>query len=248
MRNAVQRRNHKERAQPLARSRHGLLEKHSDYSLRAADHRAKKKRIKILREKARDRNPDEFNFGMMKGQVGKDGTRMGDRGNTALDHETVQLLKTQDEGYLRTILSRTRKEVERAVGSLKVRKDGDQIDILGDDGARGRKTVFVTSLSEQDGYKKDEPEDGEDEEEDLEDLDADEDDQDNIKPVKATNTQPSRTKAREKEQRKLEALKRRQQQLIIAQRELDLQRAKMSNSIGGINKNGVKFKVRERKR
>jgi U3 small nucleolar RNA-associated protein 11 len=242
MRNAVQRRNHKERAQPLARSRHGLLEKHSDYSLRAADHRAKKKRIKILREKARDRNPDEFNFGMMKGQMGKDGTRIGDRGNTALSQETVRLLKTQDEGYLRTVLSRTRKEVERVVGSLKVsRRDGDEIDILGSEGSRGRKTVFVESVEEQHAFKKDSDEDGDD----GEDSENSEDDMMTSKPKK---NQSSRTKARQREERKLEALKTRQQELTLAQRELDLQRAKMSNSIGGINKNGVKFKIRERKR
>jgi len=29
---------------------------------------------------------------------------------------------------------------------------------------------------------------------------------------------------------------------------LDNQKAKMNNTIGGVNKNGVKFKIRERKR
>jgi len=46
----------------------------------------------------------------------------------------------------------------------------------------------------------------------------------------------------------LQALKKREQELTAGLQELNLQRAKMSNSIGGVNKNGVKFKMRERKR
>lgn len=47
---------------------------------------------------------------------------------------------------------------------------------------------------------------------------------------------------------KLEAAKVRERDLIAAERDLDLQRAKMSNSVGGVNRNGVKWKVKERKR
>nr|POE79423.1 u3 small nucleolar rna-associated protein 11 [Quercus suber] len=65
MRNAVQRRNHRERAQPLERQKWGLLEKHKDYSLRAKDHNTKKRKIKQLTDKARERNEDEFYFGML---------------------------------------------------------------------------------------------------------------------------------------------------------------------------------------
>ena len=55
---------------------------------------------------------------------------------------------------------------------------------------------------------------------------------------------------REQEARrsKLEALKVRETDLMAAEQELEMQRAKMSNSIGGITKAGVKWKVRERKR
>lgn len=88
MRNAVQRRPHRERAQPLERRRLGLLEKHKvspplppspekkretcsqtveqqDYSLRAKDHNKKKSQLKALRAKATERNDDEFYFGML---------------------------------------------------------------------------------------------------------------------------------------------------------------------------------------
>lgn len=47
---------------------------------------------------------------------------------------------------------------------------------------------------------------------------------------------------------KLEALKKRQKEVLAAADELDLQRAKMARTVGGVNKNGVKFKIRERKR
>jgi len=35
---------------------------------------------------------------------------------------------------------------------------------------------------------------------------------------------------------------------MLAEQELDLQRAKMNNSVGGVNKNGLQFKIRQRKR
>lgn len=60
MRNAVQRRNHKERGQPEERQRLGLLEKHKDYSARARDFGEKKKKLKALKQKVLDKNPDEF--------------------------------------------------------------------------------------------------------------------------------------------------------------------------------------------
>jgi len=47
---------------------------------------------------------------------------------------------------------------------------------------------------------------------------------------------------------KLDVLKKRQKEIQAAANELELQRAKMGNAIGGTNKHGVKFKLRERKR
>ncbi|MCJ1449448.1 MAG: hypothetical protein MMC23_009968, partial [Stictis urceolatum] len=98
MRNAVQRRSHKERAQPKEREKWGILEKHKDYSLRASDYNEKKRRLKILRQKAAERNPDEFHFAMMNSTTEVDGKKSWSRGNTALSSETIKLLKTQDAG------------------------------------------------------------------------------------------------------------------------------------------------------
>ena len=64
LRNSLHRRNHKERSQLAHRSRLGLLEKHKDYVLRARDYHSKQDRLTRLRQKAADRNKDEFYFGM----------------------------------------------------------------------------------------------------------------------------------------------------------------------------------------
>jgi U3 small nucleolar RNA-associated protein 11 len=66
LRNSLYRRTHKERSQPARRARLGLLEKHKDYILRARDYHSKQDRIKRLRQKAADRNKDEFYFAMTK--------------------------------------------------------------------------------------------------------------------------------------------------------------------------------------
>jgi len=47
---------------------------------------------------------------------------------------------------------------------------------------------------------------------------------------------------------KLEVLKKRQREILAAANQLELQRAKMARTVGGVNKDGVKFKLRERKR
>jgi U3 small nucleolar RNA-associated protein 11 len=49
-------------------------------------------------------------------------------------------------------------------------------------------------------------------------------------------------------QNHLEALKDRERDLSVALSQLQHQRARMNNTVGGVNKEGVKFKVRERKR
>ena len=43
-------------------------------------------------------------------------------------------------------------------------------------------------------------------------------------------------------------LKKRQKEILKVADQLELQRAKMTNTVGGVNKDGVKFKIRERKR
>ena len=49
-------------------------------------------------------------------------------------------------------------------------------------------------------------------------------------------------------QSRLKALGVKEKTLVTAERELDHQRARMSNSVGGVNRAGIRWKIRERKR
>ena len=66
LRNSVHRRNHKERSQLAHRAKLGILEKHADYVKRARDYHSKQDRLNRLRQKAAERNKDEFYFSMTK--------------------------------------------------------------------------------------------------------------------------------------------------------------------------------------
>ena len=57
-----------------------------------------------------------------------------------------------------------------------------------------------------------------------------------------------RKRATEARENKLKALQKKFADISAAERELDWQRGRMDNSVGGTNKNGIKWKIRERKR
>lgn len=57
-----------------------------------------------------------------------------------------------------------------------------------------------------------------------------------------------RKRAIEARENKLKALRKQFDDITAAERELEWQRARMDNVVGGTNKNGVKWKIRERKR
>ncbi|KAF2158572.1 hypothetical protein M409DRAFT_71582 [Zasmidium cellare ATCC 36951] len=256
MRNAVQRRNHRERAQPTERSKWGLLEKRKDYKLRATDHKTKQAKISALKAKASERNEDEFYFGMMQGKDRRQQRAEGSGGGRSLDQEVVRLMKTQDVGYLRTMLQRVRRERERV--GRDVVAGGVGVEVLPEAVVGGgRKVVFgedgevLEPVGERGG-----DEEGVDEM-DLDDLaglggsegeeeESEEEDE---------NLTPEEREARRKKRhlldvkrRKLDALKDQEEKLSAALDEVEEQRAKMNGSIGGVNKSGVKFKPRQRKR
>ncbi|KAI1209228.1 U3 small nucleolar RNA-associated protein 11 [Annulohypoxylon truncatum] len=268
IRNAVQRRVHRERAQPKERQRLGLLEKHKDYSLRAKDFNKKKAQLRALRQKAADRNEDEFYFGMMsrKGpghalSQGKrwSGTVNGDRGNKAMDVDTVRLLKTQDVGYIRTVRSTALKEVkgleERVIGlGGSVDEDdwegfdNDDEEELGFGGApkstKAKKIVFTEGAKEREEILQQKETDGEDM-----DVDGDEDGDAEKNPEALRAEQ--RQKLLEKLQRRLQNARKKLRILTRTEHQLELQRAgmaKTATSMNGVTKSGKKFKVRERKR
>ena len=254
MRNAVQRRNHKERAQPLGREKWGLLEKHKDYALRAKDHKDKQKRLKILKEKAVLANPDEFSFKMMSSKT-KNGQRIADRGNKALSMDVVRLLKTQDAGYIRTMLQRTRKEREKLEMEVQLESEGKFLPLRGDETEghdseeHAKRIAFVESREEQRDMLV------------VKDDDAETHTLGSSKrlsrkaeaakrqaEIAAGRAQKKRAHQHEVRRDLLEAVRKREDDLVTAEQELELQRAKMSHSIGGVNKQGLKFKIRERKR
>lgn len=157
------------------------------------------------------------------------GTLAGDRGSQVLSQDAVRLFKTQDLGYVRTMRNKTAKEVEllekRAVG---IRGEGKHI-------------VYVDDEVEQSQRIG------------LEEDDDDEEVEDETLPEEGHATSRLRKRQRremEKLETRLEAAQTRLKALTEAEEALDLQRSKMAKSptVGGITKNGTKFKVRERKR
>ncbi|RMY47698.1 hypothetical protein D0865_08517 [Hortaea werneckii] len=266
MRNAVQRRNHKERSQPHERSKWGLLEKHKDYSKRAADHNLKKRKLKALQQKASERNEDEFYFGMVNSET-KGGIKQGRRGEEnsggsggrSLSEAVVKLMKTQDVGYLGLVVQRMRRlreRVEREVVSGEV-----GVDVRGRGrGMGGKKVVFDEEGEMVGGGEAGEEEDDDLDLENLADLDGldgldgdadvemeEEEEEEGLskEDLAARRRKKNALKAK---QRYLDALRDREDQLTEALRRVEAQRARMNGTVGGVNKNGVKFKVRERKR
>ncbi|KAI0599862.1 small-subunit processome [Biscogniauxia sp. FL1348] len=254
--------------EPVERRRLGLLEKHKDYTLRAKDHNKKKAQLAALRHKAADRNEDEFYFGMMsrKGpstvaSKGKrwTGTVDGDRGNKALDVDTVRLLKTQDMGYIRTIRNVAMKEVkqleERVIqmgGNVDGSANAEAMDLddefygLDDDLPQKRvtpkKTVFAEGVEERrEKVQLEERKQGDEDEDD--DIASDKNSPDTLRAEQ-------RQKLLEKLQRRLSSARKKLKTLARAEHELEVQRAKMAKTAtsGGVTKSGKKLKVRERKR
>ena len=204
-----------------------------DYSARARDFAVKKTKLKQLRQKALDRNPDEFYFGMMsrKGpstSKNSNGTISGDRRNQVLSQEASRLYKTQDLGYLRTMRNKMMKEVDE----LQQRVVG----VVG----TGKKIVWVDGeddLREKLGEEGMGEEDGEDANEEEVDI-------------RTKKLQKLQEKEAIKLEVRLSIARERLKALTEAEEALELQRAKMAKSpaIGGVNKHGVKYKMRERKR
>lgn len=123
---------HLERKQPAARKRFGLLEKKKDYQKRAQDYHKKQAHLALLRSKAEAHNEDEFDYGMIRSRT-KDGVKIKERETSqVLGHDAIKLMKTQDEGYIRTLENQERKNVLRARNEVLFE-------------SQGRKTVFVES-------------------------------------------------------------------------------------------------------
>ncbi|KAI3340062.1 small-subunit processome [Ustulina deusta] len=272
LRNAVNRRVHRERDQLKDRkNRYGLLEKHKDYRLRAQDHNRKKAQLKSLRKKAEDRNEDEFYFGMLSrkgpatalssGSKRWDGTVAGDRGNKALDINVVRLLKTQDMGYIRSVRNVAMKEVrileERVIalgGDIDnllnaAEEEEDDMDLDFDFGDEPSAKKKPASKNKKIIFA-----DGQDEREDKIRQDMEKDSPEDGEHLEGGNPEKPRAEQKqrllEKLQRRLQNARKKQRVLAQAEQELEIQRARMAKTatMGGVTKSGKKIKVRERKR
>jgi U3 small nucleolar RNA-associated protein 11 len=215
---------------------------------------------------------------MYSGQTHDKGQRLASRGNEVLSQEAVQLLKTQDAGYLRTIAQQTRRTREKLEKGY-VLGEGKGVEVRGGGSqGKGEHVVFVRDKEEQKGFDPDtgvvEPgplskasQTGHGPWVDTEDVDdAGTDDEEAVETTapaaksrrvreaqaialrQARNLRKQRKREQDAQLSRLKALKAREKEVLAAEQELGLQRAKMSNSNGGVNKAGVKFKMRERKR
>ncbi|CAI9099899.1 OLC1v1036787C1 [Oldenlandia corymbosa var. corymbosa] len=117
LRNALPRRAHKERAQPQARKKFGLLEKHKDYVTRAKAYHKKEQTLQKLKEKAAFRNPDEFYFKMTRTKT-VNGVHMPENEANKYTPEELMLMKTQDMGYLLQKIQSEKSKIERLAGEL----------------------------------------------------------------------------------------------------------------------------------
>lgn len=121
----IAKKQHRERAQPLERKKWGLLEKKKDYKLRAADFHRKENQLKILRNKASTRNADEFHHAMVNSKTDKRGIIITEReGSAPMSVDAVKLLKTQDAGYVKTLSSVGKKQIERLESELLLKSSG----------------------------------------------------------------------------------------------------------------------------
>lgn len=152
------------------------------------------------------------------------------------------------------------------------RQDEDEMMDIGEDGfgfdfgdeekdAKPRKLVFADDRQEQRELKKrkldEEAEDGHyDEDEDVDSLEQQQKQKKSRKQLEAERqtfveqrrARKIRKRATEARENKLKALKQQYTDISAAERELDWQRGRMDNSVGGTNKNGIKWKIRERKK
>lgn len=139
---------HRERAQPESRRHLGILEKKKDYKERADNFHSKETRLKILRKKALEKNPDEFYHKMINKKL-TDGELWLENKRTeeTMTEAQKRLMKTQDLNYVTMRLQMEKKKIEKL---------SDFIDL--EEKPRNKRTIFVDSKEEAKRFKIDEKE------------------------------------------------------------------------------------------
>ena len=135
----MQRKEHKERAQPIKRKRFGLLEKHKDYVKRAKDYHSKQDRLQKMRKKAAVKNPDEFYFGMKNAKTKKGVHKVEKhRPEAMMSADMQKLVSTQDLTYAHMTLAQEKKKIDNLQDNLHFLTDRPL----------SKHTVFVDSTEE----------------------------------------------------------------------------------------------------
>ena len=201
------------------------------------------------------------------------GRKLAGRQNPVLDQDIVKLLKTQDAGYVTTMLQKTKRLQARLEQDF-VLNDGKGVELLSAISSQktGSHIIFVDNTEQQRQYR---PEDKaasrrdstrrlEDPSRNMEEDDLDglpsiclpkeprvafrAGERDELAPKQDNVLRKYRRKEQDARKSKLAAMNAREKDLVKAKNELDLQRAKMSNNVGGTTRVGIKWKVRERKK
>jgi len=107
---------HRERAQPAARAKFGLLEKKKDYVQRAKNWHGKQDRLRALQEKAALRNPDEFYMHMNKASTKGGVHQLAEP--QQLSAEQLAIFKSQDSAYVTHKRTVDTRKAERLKSSL----------------------------------------------------------------------------------------------------------------------------------
>lgn len=209
---------------------------------------------------------------MLSSKTDRYGRKIQDRGNPTLSQDAVKLLKTQDAGYLKTMIQQTRKKRQKMEQEYLMSQSENILLAEGDEEARDNQHVkFVASTEEQHSVDKVQG---------KQDTPTAQSALQWTGPSSNTNNPPSPLHSKEKDPRqlarqqeeamltfknervvrklrkrreeirlsRLNALKAKEGDLLAAEHQLDHQRARMGRSVGGVNQKGVKWKIRERKR
>ena len=201
------------------------------------------------------------------------GRKLAGRQNPVLDQDVVKLLKTQDAGYVTTMLQKTKRSQARLEQDF-VLNDGKGVELLSaiSSQKKGSHIIFVDNTEQQRQYRPDDKAASrrdsmrrlEDPSRNMEEDDMDglssiclpqeprvarrADERDELAPKQDNVLRKYRRKEQDARKSKLAAMNAREKDLVEAKNELDLQRAKMSNNVGGTTRVGIKWKVRERKK
>eukprot|EP01126_Amoeba_proteus_P030206 TRINITY_DN2992_c0_g1_i2.p1 TRINITY_DN2992_c0_g1~~TRINITY_DN2992_c0_g1_i2.p1 ORF type:complete len:195 (-),score=46.25 TRINITY_DN2992_c0_g1_i2:556-1140(-) len=138
--NSKNRKEHKERSQPQHRQKLGFLEKKKDYRVRAKNFHKRERAIKKLQEKAALKNPDEFNFGMIKSQR-KGGFDLLQREEERTTTKQKLESKNRDLSYL---------NYKQTVETGKIKKLEDNLHfimpVVSPEALKKRHTIFVDDV------------------------------------------------------------------------------------------------------